>query len=66
MHKLKFKLDRKSHETIYLVFIRPLLEYGDVIWDHCIKYKKNELGKIQNEAARISPGTTIFMSLDNL
>ena len=30
MRKLKFKLDRKSLETIYLTFIRPLLEYG--VW----------------------------------
>ena len=28
---VKYKLDRKSLETIYTVFIRPLLEYGDVI-----------------------------------
>ena len=33
--KLKFKLDHKSLETIYIAFIRPLLEYGDVIWDDC-------------------------------
>ena len=31
MRKLKFKLDRKSLEMIYTAFIRPLLEYGDVI-----------------------------------
>ena len=28
MRKLKFKLDCKSLETIYLTFVRPLLEYG--------------------------------------
>ena len=66
MHKLKFKLDHKSLETIYLVFIRPLLEYGDVIWDNCTKYEKSELDKIQNEAARISFGTNKPMSLNNL
>ena len=66
MHKLKFKLDRKSLETIYLTFIRPLLEYGDVIWDNCTQYEKNELDKIQNEAARITTGTTKLVSLDNL
>ena len=65
MHKLKFKLDRKSHETIYLSFIRPLLEYEDVIWDNCTQYE-NELDKIQNEAARITPGTAKLVSLDNL
>ena len=31
MRRLKFELDRKSLETIYLTFIRPPLEYGDVI-----------------------------------
>ena len=66
MRKLKFKLDRKSLETIYLTFIRPLLEYGDVIWDNCTQYEKNELDKIQNEAARITTGTTKLVSLDNL
>ena len=35
MRKLKFKLDRKSLETIYIAFIRSLLEYGDAIWDNC-------------------------------
>ena len=58
MKKLKYKLDRKSLETIYIAFIRPLLEYGDVIWDNCTQYQKNELDKIQNEAARIATGAT--------
>ena len=66
MRKLKFKLDRKSLETIYLTFIRPLLEYKDVICDNCTQYEKNELDKIQNEAARITTGTTKLVSLDNL
>ena len=66
MRKLKFKLDRKSLEIIYMVFIRPLLEYADVIWDNCTLYEKQELDKIQNEAARIATGTTKLISLDCL
>ena len=54
MRKLKFKLDRKSLEIIYTSFIRPLLEYGDVVWDNCTQYEKEELQKIQNEAPRIT------------
>ena len=42
MRKLKFKLDRKSLEIIYTAFIRPLLEYGDVIWDNCTEYEKKK------------------------
>ena len=58
MRKLKFKLDRKSLEIIYTAFIRPLLEYGDVIWDNCTEYEKKDLDKIQSEAARIAKGAT--------
>ena len=66
MRKLKFKLDRKALETFYLVFIRPILEYGDVIWDNCTQYEKNELDKIQNEARRIAIGGTKLISLNAL
>ena len=66
MRKLKFKLDRNSLETIYLTFIRPLLENGDVLWNNCTQYEKNELDKIQNEAARIATGATKLISLHAL
>ena len=63
MKKLKFDFDRKSLETVYLTFIRPILEYGDRVWDNCTQYEKNELEKIQNEAARIVTGTTKLVSI---
>ena len=47
MRKLKLKLDRKSLETIYTAFIRPLIEYGDIIWDNCSRYEKDELEKFR-------------------
>ena len=34
MRRLKFILDRKSLEIIYTSFIRPVLKYGDTIWDN--------------------------------
>ena len=66
MRKLKFRLDRKALETFYLVFIRPILEYGDVIWDNCTQYQKNELDKILYEAGRIAIGATKLISLNAL
>ena len=66
MRKLKFKLDRKSLEIIYTAFIRPILEYGDVVWDNCAQYEKDDLEKIQHEAARIATGTTRLISINNL
>ncbi|MES9992730.1 MAG: reverse transcriptase family protein, partial [Candidatus Thiodiazotropha sp.] len=66
MRKLKFTLDRKSLEKIYFAFIRPLLEYADVVWDNCTQYEANELEKIQIEAARIVTGGTKLVSLNLL
>ncbi|MCG8046167.1 MAG: reverse transcriptase domain-containing protein [Candidatus Thiodiazotropha endolucinida] len=66
MRKLKFKLDRKSLQTIYFSFIRPLLEYADIVWNNCAQYESNELEKIQNEAARIVTGATKLASIDSL
>ena len=43
MRKLKYEFDRKSLETIYLTFIRPILEYADIVWDNCTQHEKREL-----------------------
>ena len=66
MRKLKFKLYRRSLQIIYFSFIRPLLEYADVVWNNCAQYKSNELEKIQNEAARIVTGATKLASINSL
>lgn len=66
MRKLKFKLSRKPLQTIYFTFIRPLLEYADVVWDNCTSYEVNDLEKIQNEAARIVTGATKLVSINSL
>ena len=66
MRKLKFKLDRRSLQTIYFSFIRPVIEYSDVVWDNCTLYEANELEIIQIEAARIVTGATKLVSIDSL
>ena len=66
MRKLKFLLNWKSLETIYFSFIRPILEYADVVWTNCTIDEKYELDKIQNEAMRIVTGATKLVSIDNL
>ena len=62
MRKLKCVLDRKALQIIYYTFIRPILEYSDVVWDNCTQYEKNKFDKIQLEAARIVTGTTKLVS----
>ena len=45
MRKFKFHLDRKSLDKIYTSFIRPILEYADVVWCNLTKYQEDELEK---------------------
>ena len=66
MRKLQYLLDRKSLETIYLCYIRPIMEYGDAIWDNCTINDKSDLDKVQHEAARIVSGCTKLVSIHTL
>jgi hypothetical protein len=63
---LKFRLDRLSLEKLYLSFIRPLLEYGSVVWDPHNIYLINILENVQIEAMRIISGGTKLTSLREL
>ena len=56
MRYLKNKIDRKSLEKIYIGFIRPILEYGNIIWDNCTSEESELLESVQLEAARIITG----------
>ena len=51
LRKIKFSLNRKSLNQLYLSFLRPILEYASVVWDSCTQYEKESLEKIQHEAA---------------
>ena len=63
---MKFIIDRKSLQTMYVSFIRPLLEYADVVWVNCTQQQINELEKIQTEAGKFVSGTTKLVAIDNL
>jgi hypothetical protein len=54
LRKFKFILDRKTLEKIYLTFIRPILEYADVVCDNKTLCLINKLENVQIEAARIT------------
>ena len=66
IRKFKFILDRKSLEKLYFSFIRPIIEYSDIVWDNCTESLANELEKLQIEMARIVTGTTKLVSIDRL
>ena len=66
LRHLKKRLDRLSLQTIYFSFIRSILEYGDVIWDNLSQGLKDQLDKVQNEAARIVTGCTKLVAIADL
>ena len=68
LRPLKFKLDRASLETLYKSFIRPILEYADIIWDapDAHRHGLDILEKVQTEAARLVTGATARCSTENL
>ena len=66
LRNLKFILDRKSLEKNYFSFVRPILEYGDFIWDNCTLEDKNKIESIQIEAMRIITGATKFVKIEKL
>jgi hypothetical protein len=59
-------LDRKTLEKIYLTFIRPILEYADVVWDNKTLFLINKLENVQIEAARNVTEGTRLVSFHNL
>ena len=66
LRKFKFILDRKSLEMLYFSYIRPILEYSDIVWDNLTESLTNDLEKLQIEMARIVTGATKLVSLDKL
>ena len=56
----------KSIGTIFITFLRPILEHADVILDNCTQQDKNELEKIQPGDARIATEATKLVSIQKL
>ena len=52
----KYKMNRKSLEQCYVTFIRPLLEYGNVIFDASNKEDLEVLSSIEKDALKIITG----------
>ena len=59
-------LDRDSLNKMYILFVRPTLEYANIVWDNCIQDETKAIERIQVEAARIVTGATRHVSLDML
>ena len=54
--RLKYKLSRNTLVRLYKAMVRPILEYGCVIFDNCTIDLAKSLESVQYEAARICLG----------
>ena len=66
LRKFKFILNRQTLEQLYFSFVRPILEYADVIWDNSTLLLVHKIESVQIEAARIVTGGTKLTSIDSL
>ena len=58
MAYLKYRLDRSSLETIYKSFIRPILEYGDIMLNNMTDEQATLIEQLNKRAGGIISGAT--------
>ena len=56
MKSFKYRISRDALKTCYFSFIRPVLEYGDIIYDACSNEMGDKLEAVQIEAAQTITG----------
>ncbi len=66
IRKLKCIADRFTLQRLYMSFIRPILEYGDVIWDCSNQSLIDKIENVQLDAARIVTVATKLTSIDKI
>ena len=66
LKSLKFTLDRKSLETIYVSCIRPSLEYANTLWAGAYEKDLTKLNSLEVEAMRSFTGATSGSNIANI
>ena len=51
LRKLKMNISRKCLNQMFLSYIKPILEYADIVWDGCSIDNTDRLERIQLETA---------------
>jgi hypothetical protein len=54
--KMKNKLPRSALSKYYVSFVRPVLEYGSVVFDNCTAHESHSLEQVQRRAALLCTG----------
>ena len=65
-NSLKFKLPRQVLEAIYKSFVRPSLEYADVVWHNCTVSDSRLVERVQYECSLAVSGAVRGSSYSSL
>ena len=63
---LKYHHNHPCLDQMHMSFIRPLLEYGDIIWNNCTNQQKYDIESVQNEDERIVTGATKYCKVNSM
>ena len=63
LQRFKYRWSRKALETCYLSFIRPIIEYGNILYDNCSMEVSKKIDSMQATAARLVLGVKRGTSL---
>ena len=63
MRFFKYKWSTFCLSTCYKSFVRPVLEYGDIVYSSCKKADAAKLESVQNDVLRIIAGAKRFTSI---
>ena len=55
--RLSNNIPRIVKENVYCTFIRPLIEYGCMIYDNCHAFLADSIDQVQRRAAQACTGT---------
>ena len=66
MSRLMYKLDRKTLQTMYFSFVRPKLEYANIVWSNLNQTQALQVELIQKRAGRIVSGAIRGTSSDTI
>jgi len=66
LKQFKYRWSRMALETCYKSFIRPIIEYGNILYDSCTVKLSKQLESLQGEAARLVTGTKKGTSVSGL
>ena len=60
------QITRPCRETLYKTIIRPILDYGNIIYDSCLKAESEPLERFQRKCALVCTGAFKLTSHEKL